>query len=102
MHAILKPLLPLAILATLTVPATADEIEETIEAALEAYRAGDVKAAKEEIDFVSQLLGQLKAEGLKGFLPAPLTPLFASMIMPVGSMMSFASRGASPRMDVLV
>ena len=58
--------------AVLVLPAQADEIEETIEAALEAYRAGDIKAAKEEIDFVGQLLGQLKAEGLKGFLPDPM------------------------------
>lgn len=58
--------------AALALPAQADEIEETIEAALEAYRAGDIKAAKEEIDFVGQLLGQLKAEGLKGFLPEPM------------------------------
>ena len=62
-----------AVLAVcLALPAQADEVEETIEAALEAYRAGDIKAAKEEIDFVSQLLGQLKAEGLKGFLPEPM------------------------------
>ena len=58
--------------ACLVLPAQADEVEETMAAALEAYRAGDIKAAKEEIDFVSQLLGQLKAEGLKGFLPEPL------------------------------
>lgn len=55
--------------ACLALPAQADEIEETMAAALEAYRAGDVKTAKEEIDFVQQLLGQLKAEGLKSFLP---------------------------------
>ena len=48
-----------AVLAVcLVMPAQADEVEETIEAALEAYRAGDIKAAKEEIDFVGQLLGQ--------------------------------------------
>ena len=32
----------------------------------------DAGLAKEEIDFVAQLLGQLKAEGLKGFLPAAM------------------------------
>ena len=66
-------LISAAILALgIAMPAHGDEVEETIQAALEAYRAGDVKAAKEEIDFVSQLLGQLKAQGLKGFLPAAL------------------------------
>lgn len=52
--------------------AAADEISDTIEAALEAYQAGDTKLAKEELDFAAQLLSQLKAEGLTGFLPAPL------------------------------
>ena len=64
----------LAIVALMTapLPALADDVEESIAAALEAYRAGDIKGAKEEIDFASQLLGQLKAEGLSAFLPAPL------------------------------
>lgn len=53
-------------------PASADDVEESIAAALEAYRAGDIKGAKEEIDFTSQLLGQLKAEGLSAFLPEAL------------------------------
>lgn len=53
-------------------PVQADDFEETIEAALEAYRAGDIKAAKEEIDFASQLLGQMKADGLSAFLPPAL------------------------------
>ena len=52
--------------------AKADEFTETIEAAMEAYEAGDIKAAKEEIDFAAQLLGQMKAEGLSGFLPEAL------------------------------
>lgn len=56
----------------LTLPARADDVEDSIEAALEAYRAGDVKTAKEELDFAGQLLAQMKAEGLRGFLPAPL------------------------------
>ncbi len=59
-----------AVLA-LVLPVQADEFEETIEAAMEAYRAGDIKAAKEEIDFASQLLAQMKAEGLTAFLPEP-------------------------------
>ena len=65
----LKSLAAIVVAAGLALPAHADEIEDTIAAALEAYQAGDIKLAKEEIDFVAQLLGQLKAEGLKGFLP---------------------------------
>lgn len=63
----------IAILAAMIgTPAMADEIEDTIEAALEAYRSGDLKAAKEELDFAAQLMAQQKAEGLSGFLPEPL------------------------------
>ena len=56
----------------IALPAQADEIEDTIEAALEAYREGDLKTAKEELDFAAQLMAQQKAEGLGGFLPEPL------------------------------
>ena len=52
--------------------AQADDIEDAIQAALEAYQAGDVSAAKEELDFASQLLSQAKAAGLADFLPEPL------------------------------
>ena len=52
--------------------AKADEFTDTIEAAMEAYEAGDIKTAKEEIDFAAQLLGQMKAEGLSAFLPEAL------------------------------
>jgi hypothetical protein len=50
----------------------ADEVEATLEAALEAYRAGDIALAEEEAQFAATLLGQMKAEGLKGYLPEPL------------------------------
>ncbi|MEM7237751.1 MAG: hypothetical protein AAF501_08010 [Pseudomonadota bacterium] len=53
-------------------PAQADEIGDTIRAALEAYEGGDVSLAKEELDYANQLLGQLKAEGLTDFLPEAL------------------------------
>lgn len=56
----------------LGLPAHADDVEESIDAALEAYHAGDIKSAREELEFASQLLSQLKAEGLRSFLPDPL------------------------------
>lgn len=60
----------LAITPFLFVPlAHADEISETIAAALEAYEAGDVSMAREELDYANQLLSQLKAAGLTDFLP---------------------------------
>lgn len=64
---------PAVLLAlALALPASADDIEDSINAALKAYRAGDIKRAKEELDFAGQLLGQMKAEGLSEFLPEPL------------------------------
>jgi hypothetical protein len=56
----------------ISAPARADEVEDALNAALEAYRAGDVKVAKEELDYASTLLQQMKAEGLEAFLPEPL------------------------------
>ncbi len=53
-------------------PAHADDVEDSIDAALQAYRSGDIRTAKEELDLAAQLLGQMKAEGLKAFLPEPL------------------------------
>jgi hypothetical protein len=61
-----------ALFAALAVPAAADEVEEAVAAALDAYRAGDMALAKEELDYASSLVGQMKAEGFSGFLPDPM------------------------------
>jgi len=53
-------------------PAAADEVEDALKAALEAYQAGDVATAKEETDYAATLLAQQKAAGLEAFLPEPL------------------------------
>ncbi len=66
-----KNLIALAMLITLTAPAGADEIEDSMKLALEAYQKGDVLGAKEEIDFVAQLLAQQQAGALSEVLPAP-------------------------------
>lgn len=62
----------LILAALVALPARADDVEDSIAAALDAYHAGDIKKAKEEVDFASQLLGQMKAEGLSEFLPEAL------------------------------
>jgi hypothetical protein len=61
-----------ALMLVLAVPALADEVEDSIDAALKAYRAGDVKTAKEELDFAAQLISQMRAESLRALLPAPM------------------------------
>ena len=53
-------------------PAAADDVEDALEMALEAYRAGDLTVAKEEIDFAAQLIAQKKAAALSDYLPEPL------------------------------
>ncbi|MGI9420202.1 MAG: hypothetical protein ACR2RA_20450 [Geminicoccaceae bacterium] len=60
-----------ALLTALALPASADEIEDSINTALEAYRAGDVAIAKSELDYVSQLLAQKQSASLGNILPAP-------------------------------
>jgi hypothetical protein len=52
--------------------AQADEIEDALRMALEAYQAGDIDVAKEEADYALQLMGQQKAAGLGAFLPEAL------------------------------
>ena len=59
----------LASVALLSGPALADEISATIQSALDAYNAGDVKYATEELAFAQQQLQMLKADGLQAFLP---------------------------------
>lgn len=49
----------------------ADEFTETVEGALEAYRAGDPDAAREDLDYAVKLLTEAKAAGLAAFLPEP-------------------------------
>ena len=68
-----KPVAVAALMLTLAAtPSQADEVEDALKLALEAYQAGDLAAAKEEIDFAAQLITQMKAEGLSAFLPEPL------------------------------
>lgn len=55
---------------SLALPAAADEFEETIAAALEAYRDGDINEAQEELAFATGILQNMQAAGLSAFLPA--------------------------------
>jgi hypothetical protein len=65
-----KAMLAAALTLAAVAPAPADEVETAIEAALEAWRAGDAKRAAEELDFAATLLAQAKAAGLGALLPA--------------------------------
>lgn len=64
-------MLALAGPVAVALPAAADDFTEALDAAREAYEAGDVGAATEELDYATSLLGSMKAEALAKFLPPP-------------------------------
>lgn len=57
------------LLVCAALPVRADEFTDTLESALSAYREGNVKAASEDLDYATKLLGSQKAEALARFLP---------------------------------
>ncbi|WP_296765919.1 hypothetical protein [Sediminimonas sp.] len=50
-------------------PLAADEITDALESARDAYEAGDIQYAIEELDFAKQRLAALKTDELAQFLP---------------------------------
>ncbi|MFP7569513.1 hypothetical protein [Marivita sp. S2033] len=60
-----------ALALSLALPAIshADEISDTLQAALEAYNDGDVQYALEELEFARQKMKAIQAEAFKQFLP---------------------------------
>lgn len=62
----------LAVALTLTTPAVADEIRDSIREALTAYEKNDLAAAKQALDYASELINQKNAEDLGAVLPAPM------------------------------
>lgn len=65
-----KRLFP-AVLLTLAsgIPAHADDVADTIQSALDAYKEGDTAYATEELNFALQLLKEMQAGDLLAFLP---------------------------------
>ena len=64
-------LIPLALMGAMSLPqiALADEISDTLQAALEAYNDGDLTYALEELDFARQKMMGLRAEAFQQLLP---------------------------------
>jgi len=50
----------------------ADDVEVSIEEALQFYQSGDYQEAVENLNYATQLIQQMKGEGLEVFLPEPL------------------------------
>ena len=61
--------LALALPATLPLPTAADEFRDTLDAAIEAYEAGDTQLAMEELGVATGLLQTMRAGSIESFLP---------------------------------
>lgn len=64
-----RTLAGLSLAAGLALPAQADDISDTIQSALDAYNAGDISYATEELAFAQQLLKAMKSDSLSAYLP---------------------------------
>ncbi len=67
-------IIPAAALAAflLPAPALADDITDALNAAIEAYEAGDIQDALAETGYATQLLNDMQSQGLEAFLPPAL------------------------------
>ena len=68
----MKPAFLAAALAALPLAAPADEVLDALNAAIEAYQAGDVRGAQIEMGFAEQALQAIAADSFGQFLPEPL------------------------------
>jgi len=87
----------LAVLAFTALPTFADDVSDTIESALAAYQEGDLAYAQEELAFAIQLLKQMKAQSLEGFLPAPMEGWTREITDDASGMAVMGGSGASAR-----
>lgn len=62
----------LAGVMALAIPAVADEVRDSIQEALAAYEKNDLAAAKQALDYASELINQKNAEDLGAVLPKPM------------------------------
>lgn len=61
------------IIGATTLPLHADEVEDSITEALEAYKNNDKATARQSLSYAAQLIGQQAAEALGKLLPEPLS-----------------------------
>lgn len=91
-HVMMAATAALVLAAPMT--ASADEISDTITSALEAYEAGDIRYALDELAYATQLLNELRAEGLSTFLPEPMAGWTRELDEDVGTSMGFMGGGS--------
>ena len=83
--------------AALVVPAHADEIEDILTGALEAYQSGDAKLAKEEVEYVLELLKDIEGDAMTKLLPQPLEGWSMELTDDAAAMSMFGGAGVSGR-----
>jgi len=73
-HNLLKILISVFAAMLLTVPATvyADDVTDSINEALDAYKEGEYSVAVDSLNYASQLINQKKGDSLSTLLPEPL------------------------------
>jgi hypothetical protein len=76
-----------------------DEILATLQSAMTAYEDGDIQYALEELAYAQQLLNGLVAEGLQGYLPAPLDGWTMTIDNEAAQGMAFMGGGTIARGD---
>ena len=72
MHLIRMTVAAVLLAAAVLPVRAADDILDAIAQGRKAYEAGDLSAAKQQLDLASQLIGQKNAEAFAKLLPAPL------------------------------
>lgn len=94
-------IIPAAALAAclMPAPAFADDITDALNAAIAAYEAGDIQDALEETAYATQLLNDLKSEGLEAFLPGPLPGWTREVSEEAAQGLGFMGGGSSAEAD---
>lgn len=78
-----------------SMPAAADEVSDTLTSALEAYQDGDVAYAMEELVYAQQLLQEMKAGELEGFVPEALDGWTRTLSEDAGAAMGMLGGGTA-------
>ncbi|PKP85368.1 MAG: hypothetical protein CVT80_02925 [Alphaproteobacteria bacterium HGW-Alphaproteobacteria-2] len=68
----MRQFLALVLSTGLVVPAAADDFTDALGTALDAYEAGDIQQARDELGFAMQILNEMSAASFSALLPAPL------------------------------
>jgi hypothetical protein len=77
----------------------ADEVEDTIKEALQAYQNKDLKGAAESLDYASTLIRQQKGSALEQFLPEPLSGWSAEPAQSTAAGAGFLGGGVSAQRE---